>query len=150
MIEGQRGRDTMVFNGAAANEDATMTANGGRLRFFRTQGNVTMDTDDVETVDLNTLGGTDNITVNDLTGTDVTRTNLDLAGTLGGSTADGAVDNVVVNGTDGVDTVRIDGSGSGAHVTGLRTAVSFTHADPTDTLSVNTLEGTSRAPTTCS
>jgi Ca2+-binding RTX toxin-like protein len=141
-IEGQDGRDTMVFNGAAGNEDVTLTANRGRLIFFRVQGNVTMDTDDVETVDFNALGGTDNVTVNDLTGTDVTRTNIDLAGALGGSAGDGAVDNVVVNGTNGNDRIRIDGSASGADVTGLATAVSVKHADPTDRLSVNTLAGT--------
>jgi hypothetical protein len=141
-IEGQDGRDTMVFNGAAASENVTLTANKRRLTFFRIQGNVTMDTDGVETVDFNALGGTDSVTVNDLTGTDVTETNLDLAGTLGGNAADGQIDDVVVNGTNGDDTINIDGSGSGADVTGLATAVSVTHADPTDTLSVNTLAGT--------
>ena len=85
VIEGQDGADTMLFNGAAVAENVTMTANGGRLTFFRTPGNVTMDTDGVETVDFNALGGTDDVTVNDLTGTDVTRTNLDLAGALGGN-----------------------------------------------------------------
>ena len=142
VIEGQRGRDTMLFNGAAANETVTMTANGERLIFLRNPGNVTMDTDGVEVVDFNALGGTDTVTVNDLTGTDVTKTNLDLAGALGGDAGDGAVDNVVVNGTDGDDTIDIDGSGSGADVTGLATAVSVQHADRTDSLSVNTLGGT--------
>jgi Ca2+-binding RTX toxin-like protein len=149
-IEGQSGNDTMVFNGAGvgagANETVTMTAAGGRLIFFRQPGNVTMNTDDVEVVDFNALGGTDNITVNDLSGTDVTQTNLDLAGSLGGSAADGAADNVVVNGTDGDDAINIAGNGSGADVTGLATAVSVEHADradtnPSDTLSVNTLAG---------
>jgi Ca2+-binding RTX toxin-like protein len=142
VIEGQGGRDTMLFNGAAGNEDVTLTANKGRLTFFRTQGNVTMDTDGVETVDFNALGGTDNVTVNDLTGTDVTKTNIDLAGTLGGNVGDGTVDNVVVNGTNGDDKININGNGSGADVTGLATAVSVVHADRADTLSVNTLAGT--------
>ena len=141
VIDGQDGTDTMVFNGAAGNEDATIRANGGRLTFFRVQGNVTMDTDGVEIVDFNALGGIDNVTVNDLMGTDVTQTNLDLAGTLGGSVGDGAVDNVVVNGTNGVDTIDIAGSASRADVTGLATTVSVEHPDPTDTLSVNTLAG---------
>jgi hypothetical protein len=141
VIEGQRGNDTMLFNGAGANENVTMTANGGRLRFFRDVGNVTMDTDGVETVDFNALGGTDNITVNDLTGTDVRHTNLDLAGTPGGKVGDGAIDSVVVNGTHGDDRINIAGSGSDADVTGLATDVSIKHADPTDRLSVNTLEG---------
>jgi hypothetical protein len=143
VIEGQDGSDTMLFNGAGAPavENITMTANGGRLNFLRDVGNVKMDTDEVETVDFNALGGTDNVTVNDLTGTDVTETNLDLAGTPGGSAADGAVDNVVLNGTDGDDSINIDGNGSGADVTGLATAVSVTHADQVDSLSVNTLGG---------
>ena len=80
MIEGQDGTDTMLFNGnsVATGETVTMSANGGRLTFFRTQGNVMMDTDGVEIVDDNALGGADTVLVNDLTGTDVTQTNLDL------------------------------------------------------------------------
>ena len=71
VVEGQDGNDTMVFNGADAAEQVDLSANGNRLKFFRTQGNITMDTASVETVDFNALGGTDTITVNDLTGTDV-------------------------------------------------------------------------------
>jgi hypothetical protein len=147
VIEGQDGSDTMVFNGAAASEIVTLTANKGRLTFFRIQGNVTMDTDGVETVDFDALNGTDNVTINDLTGTDVTQTNIDLAGALGGILPDGIAENVVVNGTNGDDAITISGTGSGADVTGLATAVSITHADPTDTLSVNTLEGTNAVRT---
>jgi Ca2+-binding RTX toxin-like protein len=147
VIEGQDGSDTMLFNGAVVAEDVTMTANGGRLTFFRTQGNVTMNTDGVEIVDDNTLGGADNVTVNDLTGTDVTQTNIDLASALGGNAPDGAVDNVVVNGTNGDDNINITGNGSGTDVTGLATAVSVKHADTTDTLSVNTLAGTDHVAT---
>lgn len=141
VINGEAGRDTMLFNGAAAAENITMTANGKRLTFFRDVGNVTMDTGGVETVDVNALGGADNITVNDLAGTGVTQTNLDLAGTIGGTTGDGATDNVTVNGTNGDDSIKINRNGTGADVTGLATAVSITHADATDTLSVNTLAG---------
>jgi Ca2+-binding RTX toxin-like protein len=145
-IEGQSGSDTMLFNGAAGAETVTMTANGGRLIFFRQPGNVTMSTDDVEIVDFNALGGPDSITVNDLSGTDVTQTNLDLAAALGGNAPDGQLDSVVVNGTDGVDDINVAGNGSGADVTGLATAVSIKHADPTDadptdSLVVNTLAG---------
>jgi hypothetical protein len=141
-IEGESGSDTMVFNGASnVAETVTMSANGGRLIFFRQPGSVTMNTDGVETVDFNALGNTDDITVNDLTGTDVTQTNLDLAADLGGSAPDHALDNVVVNGTDGNDDIHVTGNGSGADVTGLATAVSITHADPDDSLSVNTLPG---------
>ena len=142
-IEGENGSDRMLFNGAQGPgaETVTMTANGGRLIFFRQPGNVTMSTDDVEIVDFNALGGPDSITVNDLSSTDVTQTNLDLAGALGGNAPDGQLDSVVVNGTDGVDDIDVAGNGSGADVTGLATAVSIEHADPTDSLVVNTLAG---------
>jgi Ca2+-binding RTX toxin-like protein len=147
VIEGQDGRDTMEFNGAAGGEDVTLSANGGRLTFFRVQGNVTMDTDGVEIVDDNPVEGADNVTVNDLTGTDVTQTNIDLAFASGSDFSDGIADNVVVNGTNGDDSVAIAGNGSGADVTGLATAVSVTHADPTDALSVNTLAGNDNVST---
>jgi Ca2+-binding RTX toxin-like protein len=138
-IEGESGSDTMLFNGAAGGETVEMSANAGRLIFFRQPGNVTMNTDDVEIVDFNALGGPDSITVDDLTGTDVTQTNLDLAVAPGGSAPDGLVDSVTVKGTDGVDDIRVAGNGSGADVTGLATAVSVRHADPTDILDLNPL-----------
>jgi hypothetical protein len=132
----------MVFNGAAVAENVTMSAgNGGRLTFFRTQGNVTMDTDGVEVVDFNAVGGNDTVTINDLTGTDVTDTNVDLAAAFGGNAGDGLVDNVTVNGTDGDDTIAISGNGAGADVTGLASAVSIRHADAIDTLAINTRAG---------
>lgn len=140
-IEGNGGKDTMVFNGAAVAENVTISANGSRLRFFRTQGNVTMDTDSVETVDYNAIGGADTVDVQDLSATDVRQVNLDLAGTFGGATGDGAVDSVTVHGTAGDDNVMVTGAGSSVDVTGLSAGVAIRHADPTDTLAVNTLPG---------
>ena len=59
-----------------------------------------MDTAGVERVDFNALGGADLVTVNDLTGTDVSDVNVDLAGALGGATGDNAADRVVLNATN--------------------------------------------------
>jgi hypothetical protein len=140
-ISGQPGTDTMLFNGANASESVSLSADGGRLRFDRDVASVTMLTDGVEVVDFNALGGADRVTVNDLSGTDVRQTNLDLAGLLGGSAADGALDDVVVSGTEGDDRIAITGTGSGAEVTGLSSAVSVSHPDPTDRLEVETLGG---------
>ena len=60
-----------------------------------------MDTDGVETVDFNALGGTDTITVHDLAGTDVT--NVDTRPRRHAGRGDGQADRVIVNGTAGND-----------------------------------------------
>ena len=94
----------MLFFGANIAENIDISANGGRVRFTRDVANITMDLDDVEAIDFRALGGADNIVVGDLTGTDVTRIDLDLRGPNGGG--DGAADTVTVNGTQGDDVVR--------------------------------------------
>jgi Ca2+-binding RTX toxin-like protein len=141
IVEGQDGSDTMRFNGAAAAEQFTLSANGNRLRFFRDVGNITMDTAGVERVDVNALGGADLVTVNDLTGTDVSSLNVDLAGSLGGTAGDAALDRVVVNGTAGNDAIKVAGDPSGVSVSGLRSQVSIQHQEPTDQLEVHGLAG---------
>ena len=70
----------MLFNGNAGNESFEASANGQRLRFTRNVGNIVMDVNGVESVDVNALGGPDTITVNDLSGTDVVEVNARLAG----------------------------------------------------------------------
>jgi RTX calcium-binding nonapeptide repeat (4 copies) len=136
-IEGQDGLDTMLFNGAGGTDSVTLSpdSGGNGLDFDRVQGPVHMDTNDVEVVDFNALDGADTALVNDLTGTDVTQTNVDLGGT------DGALDSVDVNGTDAVDNISIQGNGSGADVTGLATADSVKNAETTDHLNVHTKDG---------
>jgi RTX calcium-binding nonapeptide repeat (4 copies) len=142
-IEGQNGEDTMVFNGAAVAEQVDLTANGNRLEFFRDVANITMDTAGVERVDFNALGGLDVVTVNDLTGTDVDGVNVDLAGSLGGATGDGEADRVVVNGTNGNDTIDVSGDARGVKVSGLAATVAIFHPEvANDRLEINTLAGT--------
>src|SRR5262249_2656672 len=85
-VQGQEGRDLLLFNGANINENITISANGTRARFFRDIANVTMDLNGVERIDFNALGGVDTMTVNDLTGTDVSQVNLDLSTPSGSGT----------------------------------------------------------------
>src|SRR5206468_4220122 len=106
----------------------------------RDVGNVSMDLNGVEGVLLNAFGGADTITVNDLTGTDLTQLNLDLGRTAGGG--DGAADSVVVNGTNGADNIKVAGDATGVTVTGLAAAVRITGNEPAlDRLTVNGLGG---------
>jgi hypothetical protein len=143
VIEGQEGADTMVFNGAAGAEQFDMSANGNRLRFFRVQGNITMDTAGVERVEVNAFGGADLVTLNDLTGTDVTEVNVDLAATPGGLTGDGAADRVVVNATNGDNRITVSGDAPGVTVRGLAATIGILHSEAAnDRLEINTLAGT--------
>ena len=52
-IEGQDGTDAMLFNGANVAEYIDISANGGRVRFFRDVAAVTMDLNDVERIQFN-------------------------------------------------------------------------------------------------
>jgi Ca2+-binding RTX toxin-like protein len=134
VVEGQDGHDTMLFNGANVNEKIDLSENGSRLRLTRDVGNVTMDINGVETVDVNALGGNDILTVNDLSGTGVAEVNLNLAG--GGSKS------VVVNGTAGNDAIAVRGDAAGVAVSGLAAKVNVTGAHAaTDRLTVNALAG---------
>jgi Ca2+-binding RTX toxin-like protein len=105
-IEGQSGADTLQFNGANVAEQIDISANGGRVRFTRDVANITMDLNSVEHITFNALGGADTITVGDLSGTNAQLITIDLAGTLGGTTGDGQVDQVTVNGTAAADAMR--------------------------------------------
>jgi len=142
-IEGQDGLDTMRFNGANLAEKIELSANGNRLRFTRDVAGITMDTNGVELVDFNALGGADLVTVNDLGGTDVKRLNVDLAGTLGGATGDGQPDRVVLNGTDNDDTIKVFGDATEVTAKGLDPLVVISHPEAAnDRLEINTLAGT--------
>jgi RTX calcium-binding nonapeptide repeat (4 copies) len=142
IVEGGRGFDTLVFNGFGANEIMAATASGGRVLFTRVQGNIVMDLDDVEAIDVRPLGGTDTVTVNDLTGTDLARVDVDLAAAPGGSAGDGLADIVTVRGTTGDDTIAANASGAAIEVSGLAALVRITHADAaSDRLVIDTLAG---------
>src|SRR5436190_609103 len=142
-VEGQAGNDAMVFNGAAAAEQVDVSANGNRLKFFRTQANITMDTAGVERVIFNALGGADTVTVNDLTGTDVNKVDVDLASTIGGAAGDGQADRVIVNATNGNDAIDVSGDAQAVKVSGLAATTEILHSEAAnDRLDVNTLAGT--------
>ena len=142
VVEGQDGTDAMLFNGSAIGEIFDVAANGGRVRFTRNIGSIVMDLNDVESIDLNTLGGADLVTVNDLSGTDLVQLNVNLAGVLGGTAGDGQADTVIVNGTNGNDIIDLFGSGTSVAVVGLPVLVNLTNTEgANDTLVVNALGG---------
>ncbi|HEY3149500.1 MAG TPA: calcium-binding protein, partial [Dongiaceae bacterium] len=141
VVEGQAGTDTLLFNGNDANETFDIAASDERVRLFRNVGNITMDINDVETIELNALGGTDVVTVGDLSHTDTKLVAIDLAGALDPTTGDGGFDSVTADGTSGKDTINVSQAGSEITVTGLPAKVTIDHADSTDALIINGLGG---------
>jgi Ca2+-binding RTX toxin-like protein len=142
LVEGQAGNDTMEFNGSAGAEAFVASALAGRLRFTRNVGNIVMDVGTTERVDLSALGGTDTAVVNDLTGTGVTKADIDLAGGLGGAAGDGAADTITVEGTNGPDNIAVAANGGIVDVTGLSTAIGISHSEvANDLLAINGRDG---------
>jgi Ca2+-binding RTX toxin-like protein len=137
-VEGQAGNDTLVFNGSNANENFDISANGGRVSLARDVGNVVMDLNSVENIQLNTLGGADTVTVNDLTGTHTQKLNIDL-GVNGAS--DGQADTVVLNATNGNDRIIVANNNGVVTVSGLAAKVTISNFDANDRLVINGLGG---------
>src|SRR4029453_14788094 len=79
---------------------------------------------------------------NDLTGTGVTKANIDLAGAIGGGEGDGAADTIAVNGTNGPDNIAVAANGGVVDVTGLFAAIGISHPElANDLLTIDGLGG---------
>jgi len=140
-LEGQTGTDTLLFNGSNVSENIVIAANGGHAALFRDVANITMDTHGVETIDFNALGGADNVTIGDMTGTDVKQVTIDLAASVGGSTGDGVNDTVTVNGTSGDDVIVVVIENGALVIHGLASKVVIEHFDFNDTIHIAGLGG---------
>jgi Ca2+-binding RTX toxin-like protein len=142
LIEGQAGNDTMEFNGAGVAEAFVASAVADRLLFTRNVGNIVMDVDGTERIDLRALGAADTALVNDLSGTDVTKIDIDLAAAIGGNAGDGAADAITINGTNAPDNVAVAANAGVVDVTGLFTAVGISNSEAAnDSVTINTLGG---------
>jgi len=128
-LEGQDGFDSLVFNGANVAEQVDIFANGGRVLFTRNVANVVMDSNDVERIEFNALGGADNIVVHDLSGTDVTDVDINLGSTLGGTVGDAQADTVTAVATNGDDVTIVQGSAGELTVLGLAAQINVTGAE---------------------
>ena len=139
-VDGQSGKDTLAFNGSNIGEHIGVAANGSRVRLTRDVAGITMDLNGIESTAVRTLGGSDTVTVGDLTGTDLAATNVDLSGFDGNG--DGAADTVIAQGTDQADDVSVGSSAGSVFVDGPsgRVTVSGNEA-ALDNLTAATLGG---------
>ena len=111
-VEGGADADALIFNGNGANEIFTLSPNGGRATLNRDVGAIAMDLNDLEQIVINAGAGTDTVTVNNMTGTEVGQVTVNLAGTIGGSAADASVDQIVGVATSADNLINLVGAGS--------------------------------------
>jgi Ca2+-binding RTX toxin-like protein len=135
-VEGLAGTDTLNFNGSNFDENIALSANGPQVRVTDDVGNVAIDLDGVEQTAVSAMGGTDNVVVNDLTGTA-------LAALKVTNIADLKPDNVTVNTSNNAETISVTGEfANGVMVSGLPAVIRILGAVATeDRLTVNTLGG---------
>lgn len=100
LVDGGAGFDTMRFFGSGGDEIFRAFQNGDRVTFTRNLGNIVMDLTDTERIDLRAQGGADDLTVDDIAGTDLSQVDVDLV-------SDGAADDVIVNGSAADDAFRL-------------------------------------------
>jgi Ca2+-binding RTX toxin-like protein len=131
VVDGESGADALAFNGSNIGEQLELSADGaGGARFTRNVAAINMSLDDFESVAVRALGGADTMTVDDLDGTGITRTDVDLAGFDG--TGDATADSVVVNGTPDADQATVSSSDGKLRVQGPGTNVFVAGGEPAD------------------
>ena len=149
-VIGGRGNDNVLLGGG--NDlflwnvlDGFDTINGGgdvdTVRFTLSNADegfspTALDLEEVERVEIRTLGGADFLSVNNLTGTGITTLAIDLAATVGGKTADSKVDFIDIGPESTNDAYVVTTLGSKIMISGLGAEVSVDHAGKTDVLRI--------------
>src|SRR4051812_9365446 len=133
--------DTLKFNGANINETIDISASAGRAFVHRDVANITMNTNDVERVEITARGGVDNINVHDLTGSELKQVAIDLGGTPGVPGGDGQADTITIDGTAGDDAITIKNVNGVIIVSGLGADIAITNFEAGDHLVINGLGG---------
>ena len=82
----------------------------------------------------------DKIVINDLSGTNVTKVEIDLAATPGGA-ADGVADTITIQGPNGDDVILISGDSGVVSIFGLSEEVMVFNLDANDRIVINGLGG---------
>jgi Ca2+-binding RTX toxin-like protein len=139
-IDGQAGTDTFALGGDDADEIIDLSPNGPLVRVDRNGGADQMDLLGLEVVDVTVAGGTDVVTVNDMTSTAARRVTVDLEATGGGG--DAQPDQVIVNGTAGADSIVTVAGPASTTIEGLTADAAVTGAEPAlDVLHINGRDG---------
>ncbi|MDA0180003.1 hypothetical protein OJ997_06830 [Solirubrobacter phytolaccae] len=132
-VDGGASRDSVFMEGSSAAE--TFTVKRGRI----VHDSDVLTVDDLEELNLVAGGGADTIDVADRPGLELV--DVSLAGLPITAKGDNAADRVLVDGTPGRDRLTLTGKGTTATLTGLQAKVNVSHAEPADTLRIDTGRG---------
>jgi Ca2+-binding RTX toxin-like protein len=142
IVEGGPGTDFLHMDGSGADERFDISAVGGRTRMTRDVGNVNLDLGGVERFDMAPLGGADTMHVGDLSGTATDHVDFTLTALRGTTATDGGRDRVLVDGTNGTDSVHVTAGGPFVRLEGLATVVQAIFPEPAlDTFFLDTRLG---------
>lgn len=132
-LNGGADLDTVRINGTSGRDEFSIGAAGSHAQVREAASpTLVISIGTTETLDINVLGDNDVVEINDLAGTGVATVNVDL-GVAGAD--DGAVDFMVVNGTDTADVLQIDAVNfSSVRVSGLAAEVNVLHSENLDDL----------------
>ena len=147
IIEGQSGTDFLNVRGSGESDKVSISSLGSRIR-LKPSAAEALDLDGMEHLNVSPLGGADSVIVDELSGTAVWEVVVNVEATIGGGVADGSVDQIQVQGTNGVDAIEVSGSSESVTVEGLNPATRVRRTDPSDRLLIDTLAGADQVLTT--
>jgi hypothetical protein len=139
-IDGGASRDSLFVQGTTAAEAFGVAAAGKHVHVTRDADS--LDLAGIEEIDPVAGAGADTFAIGDLSGTGVALVDVSLGSGLPGG--DGAADRVSVQGTDRKDAMKLAGKvvvAGTATLTGLPATVNISHAEPADTLAIDTGAG---------
>ena len=136
VIDGQGGIDTHEFNGSGADEIISLAAGGNNALLTRNVGNIVMNQDNVERVEILAGNGRDTINVGELRSTDVREVLVNLAVNATATVGDGVNDTVNVSGGSGSEVLTVTASGDDIIVSGLANQMRIANTDVSDTVVV--------------
>src|SRR5689334_19354299 len=113
VVHGDRGEDTLAFDGGAGADAMVLDATGEQSVFFRSPGNIRMDLDSVEVVAVRPLAGADRLTIN---GTDAAES-VDVTAAGGTVDVDGLFPRTEIIGAEKADGLQVNTLGGHDSVT---------------------------------
>jgi Ca2+-binding RTX toxin-like protein len=135
-IIGGAGFDTLRLTGAAVADSILLGSIGGQTKLIHGPDGAILTLQEMERVQIATLGGADVVLVQNLAGTGIGEVAIDLAATVGGKTADTKSDGVAFSGTAGGDTIVLSMLGSKISVSGLAATASVDQVGKTDIITI--------------